>query len=472
MRKRCASAFVAVGVVLSVGIARSDSSDVEFTRRPPALSVARTPLPLGMSGVCQIARCVQLDATPAGFFVNLRQDKSSGYDMEIGTDFCFTRDPKLRKFEGFQALSRAEVVDPAGDGYRFLMVSYPMFPAFVPRGAKLADGSPHPHAGTGFAVAERLGRPCDEKGRCYGKGYVNPLKDKRHDDVEIVQLAWNGKRLSVTLREAVDLKAFAGELTQSFDPMSGCVPDGEDLLLAWCRALPGEKIARPGVARWRRTDGKWRIAAFVPVGAPGGFEPSLVRDRDGSLLFTYRTGVKEWFGHLFKTTPGAMEDTVHARDIRVWRSADNGASWRFALTKKDCCNAAPVSIVTAADGTPLVVTNGRADALATGGKPFHGGIRERLVAWPLNAERNGLLPSVAVRDANADFGRAPYGTGWYLDHPCGLVLRLGDGRWHSVVCYRNLDMKEAGGAKPATKYTGTYIEEISTGLDAVPLWNF
>lgn len=450
----------------------ASAADVEFTRRAVALSAVRTPLPLGMSGVCQIARAVQLDATAAGFFVNLRQDRTSGCDMEIGTDFCFTRDPQLRKFEGFLPLARAEVVDPKGDGYRFLMVSYPMFPAFVPLGAKLPDGSPHPHAGTGFAVGERLGRPCDANGKCYGSGYVNPLKDKRHDDVEIVQLAWDGKVLSVTAREYLDLREFAGELTQSFAPMSGCVPDGADLLLGWCRALPGERIARPGVARWRRTDGKWRIAAFVPVGAPGGFEPSLVRDRDDSLLFTHRTGVKEWFGHLFKTTPGAMEDTEHERDIRVWRSTDNGTSWKLILTKKDCCNAAPVSIVTAPDGAPLVVTNVRADALATGGKPFHGSIRERLVAWPLNAERNGLLAPVLVRDANADFGRAPYGEGWYLDHPCGALLRLGDGRWHSVVCYRNLDVSEAGGRLPATKHTGMYVEEIPTGAGAIPPWNF
>lgn len=455
-----------------VGVAIAGMGGVEFSHRPPVLATPQTALPLGMKGVYQITRCVQLDATTAGFFLNVRLDRTPGYDMEIGTDFCFTRDPDLRTFEGFQPLARAEVVEPAGDGYRFLMVSYPMFPTFVPLGAKLADGSPHPHAGTGFAVAERLGRPCDEKGMCYGKGYVNPLKDRRHDDVEIVQLAWNGTNLTVTAREQIGLKEFAGELTQSFDPMSGCVPDGADLLLGWCRAQPGEKLARPGVARWRRMDDKWQIAAFTPIGAPGGFEPSLVRDCDGGLLFTYRTGVKEWFGHLFKTTPGAMEDTVHVRDIRVWRSTDNGTTWSLVLTQKDCCNAAPISIVTAADGAPLVVTNVRADALASGGRPFHGGIRECLVAWPLTAARTGLLPSVIVRDANAEFGKAPYGTGWYLDHPCGQVLRLADGRWHSVLCYRNLDMKEAGGAKSATSFTGAYIEEISSAEPTRPIWNF
>jgi len=470
MRKQMRHALVLLSGLVVLGAAQA--ADISPTRRSPALSAVRTPLPLGMSGVYQIAHGVQLDATAAGFFVNLRQDRTSGCDLEIGTDFCYSRDPDLRKFEGFQPLTRAEVVDPAGDGYRFLMVSYPLFPVFVPLGAKLADGSPHPHAGTGFAVAIRLGRPCDEKGRCYGKGYVNPLTEKRHDDVEIVQLAWDGSKLSVTSRDYLDLKAFAGELTQTFDPLSGCVPDGTDLLVAWCRAMPGEKVARPGVARWRRTAGKWDIAAFTPIGAPGGFEPSLVRDGGGSLLFTHRTGVREWFGHLFKTTRGAMEDTVHERDIRVWRSTDNGANWSLVLTRKDCCNAVPVSILTSADGAPFVVTNARADTFATGGKAFHGGIRESLVAWPLNAERNGLLSPVLVRDANADFGRAPYGTGWYLDHPNGLVVRLGDGQWQAVVCYRNLDIAEAGGMKPATRFTGAYIEEIATERPATPTWTF
>ena len=35
MRKRCASALVAVGVVLSVGVVRSESPGGKFTRRPP-----------------------------------------------------------------------------------------------------------------------------------------------------------------------------------------------------------------------------------------------------------------------------------------------------------------------------------------------------------------------------------------------------------------------------------------------------
>ncbi len=49
-----------------------------------------------------------------------------------------------------------------------IMVKYPMRGGFVPAGAKKADGSPHPHAGTGFginmAIARHPGDPKSESG--------------------------------------------------------------------------------------------------------------------------------------------------------------------------------------------------------------------------------------------------------------------------------------------------------------------
>lgn len=117
-----------------------------ITRNPKALSSVQTTLPKGMTGVYQISRFVQLDAQTAGFFINIRQDKNLASDMEIGCDFCFTKDPNLRKFEGFQPLTRAEIAEPFDNKQKFLMVSYPVFAAFVPLGALLEDGTPHPHA--------------------------------------------------------------------------------------------------------------------------------------------------------------------------------------------------------------------------------------------------------------------------------------------------------------------------------------
>lgn len=130
---------------------------IDITCHSKALSSVQTALPEGMSGVYQISRFVQLDAQTAGFFINIRQDKNQAFDLEIGCDFCFTRDPELRKFEGFQALTRAEIVEPFENKQKFMMVSYPVFAAFVPLGALLEDGTPPPHAGTGFAFGVRFG---------------------------------------------------------------------------------------------------------------------------------------------------------------------------------------------------------------------------------------------------------------------------------------------------------------------------
>ncbi len=56
--------------------------------------------------------------------------------------------------------------------------------------------------------------------------------------------------------------------------------------------------------RWRFLDAEWRPVAFTLVaGNDKSYEPSLVRDVDGSLLYLARKD---------------------GNDIIVWRSPDNG----------------------------------------------------------------------------------------------------------------------------------------------------
>lgn len=454
-------------------LASGDDSSINITCRPPALSKVQTLLSDGGEGVYQIARFVQLDAETVGFFVNIRKVNSQACDLEIGTDFCFTRDPELRKFEGFQALTRCEIIKPAQFNKNFMMVSYPLFAAFVPLGAKLSDGSPHPHAGTGFAFGVRLGRPCDENGKC--AGYAKPLAEDCYDEVEIMQLAWDGKKLLVTGREHQSFYNPAGKFTAAYDPrppLAGVVSDGEDLLTGLTKRINNERLPRAGVCRWQRHNGKWQIAEFTPIGAPGSFEPSLIRDKDGLLLYTHRTAVKRWTPEL-KLDPEALADAELSRDIRIWRSRDNGRTWQQCIHKKDCANACPVSIAVTNSGTPVILTNAKADVLGSGEEMFHGGVREKMLLWPLNDARNALLEPLPARDAIAEFGNAPYGRGWYLDHPVSLRIRLSDKKWHCAVAYRNLDISESGGNKTATPFTGLYVEKINTPEADIPApWKF
>ena len=450
-----------------------ETYSIDISRRSKALSSVQTDLPEGMSGVYQISRFVQLDAQTAGFFINVRQDKNKACDLEIGCDFCFTRDPELRKFEGFQALTRAEIAEPFENKQKYLMVSYPVFAAFVPLGALLEDGTPHPHAGTGFAFGARLGRPCDEKGSC--QGYTNPLLEDCYDEVEILQLAWNGEKLTVTDRERLAYPSKVDTFKHTIPllpPLAGVVADWEDLLTGATKVIGEEPLGRAGVCRWKRNNGHWEIAEFTPIGAPGSFEPSLIRDINGSLLYTHRTAVPEWTFAL-KLSPEGMEDAKYNRDIRVWRSCDNGKSWTKCVHQKDCCNGCPVSITMTKAGVPVIFTNEHSDTLGTGNPLFHGVVREKMILRVLNKERNGLLPKQLVRDAVAEFGNAPYGKGWFMDHPIGLLVRLSDHQWHSVLTMRVMDISESGGGNAATPYTGLYVEEIiSETADFKPPWNF
>lgn len=447
---------------------------VDITRRPKALSKVQTDLPTRMAGIYQIARFVQLDQNTVGFFINLRKDQPETYDLEIGTDFCFTRDPQLRKFEGFMPLTQAEIVTPSEVDQKFLMVSYPIFAAFVPLGALLPDGTPHPHAGTGFALGIRLGRHCDDDGIC--AGCTNPFQDDCYDEVIILQLAWDGERLSITDRETRSFFTKAGEFKKTIDPRSplaGIVADGEDLLTGLTQsASDDDKLGRAGVCRWKRINNKWTIADFTPIGAPGTFEPSLIRDIDGSLLFTCRAPIKEWTCTL-KESPEGLADSEYNRDLRVWQSKDNGRTWALCIHEREQCNACPVSIAMSPAGIPVLLTNPRCDHLTSEHLSFHGGIREKLSLWELNETRTGLLPGHVVRDAIAEFGLSPYKHGWYMDHPVALTVRLSDGKWHSILTHRNLDIAESTQHKKATEFTGLYVEEIISKVkDITPPWIF
>ncbi len=52
-----------------------------------------------------------------------------------------------------------------------------------------------------------------------------------------------------------------------------------------------ELISGAVLVRWRRQEGRWAAINITPVSPlDNSFEPSVVRDRDGSLLFCVREG--------------------------------------------------------------------------------------------------------------------------------------------------------------------------------------
>jgi hypothetical protein len=208
------------------------------------------------------------------------------------------------------------------------------------------------------------------------------------------------------------------------------------------------------------------------------FEPSLIRDLDGSLLFSLR--------------PGYTAD--NRRDIIVWRSRDGARSWERIIDVKNIRYQSPITLNRAADGTPYIVCNHYVSALMNYGDEFMDGFmrttcREMLCLWPLNAERNGLFSPQIVSfpryqhgpppvvegkadSAHADVGQANRGRDWTCDHPSASVVRLADGHWHSLLCHRLLAQAEVQGGLPPTPHSGLCVEEVLSSGPERPEWNF
>jgi hypothetical protein len=233
-------------------------------------------------------------------------------------------------------------------------------------------------------------------------------------------------------------------------PICCAIPDGEDLLLALCVSTRPEVEARAcGLSRWRRGGRGWAMVDWQRVTPEDGcYEPTLVRDHDGALLLCARSGSR---------------DGQRGRDIRVWRSTDNGQSWRLAVHALDKTSGSPVTINVAGERTAFVAANPPNEY------PRH---RQRMVFWPLSPARDALEEPIIVRDALAEFGEPASGGGWYIDHPSSTVVRLDDGRWRTVVGMRIMVGVEQKRGLEASPQTGSYIEEVIAEGEPNPPWRF
>jgi len=401
----------------------------------------------------------QVGPTTAAVCCSLRVEGMPVGDFEDGSDVILFDD-----FENLAAtttvpVSRNEKTVDSHTGRPRIIIKYPLVGGFIPLGARRQDGTPHPHAGTGFGIEQALDFPMLEG------GYYS----KEHKDTEMVrmtdsvQFSFDGSAFRVEGRNRHQSgKPLEATGTGWFLISPGLTPgiaDGDDLL---CGAFATRKDsaeyfplpAASGVARWRRTDKKWRPVHFVPVAytedskvgndmrPPTWAEPSLVRDIDGSLLFTAR---------------GAYGDFNNV--IRIWRSNDNGRQWEVVIDRDRARGQAPITINRAADGTPYVVANRL------------GHERDWLALWPLSDDRRELKDPIDVRNATAEFGPPPSGMVWFMDHPSGQTVRLKDGSWRHILTYRIMDRGEHGGGSPPPQ-TGYYLEDVVSAGEAIANWQF
>jgi len=390
----------------------------------------------GQTGRYGLGYVFQVGPSTAAVSCNVRTVGVGHWDFENGTDFIVFDDIASISRQAPLVIARNEEdVDPA-TGKRRVTVNYPITVGFVPLGAKLVDGLAHPDAGTGFGFSQGLRFDLNDKGFF--------TWDQPSTRVWFLyQLAYDGSALRVTevQRKPAEAPLRTPDGTWAItDPGISCaIPDGSDLLFAVVARDSARQVA--GVTRWRRDGSGWHPVAFY--GISGGSEPSLVRDADGSLLYSVR---------------GSGEE---GQAVRVWRSRDGGENWYEVLHKPDLRANAPVVLNQAADGTPYVAANDPAS------------FRAALRLWPLNPDRTDVEAPVVARDCVRDFGPAPEGTTWFADHPVSATVRLADGRWHNLLCYRVMAFSTEGvGGETLTPHTGCYIEEVSsTGPTRAP-WQF
>lgn len=399
----------------------------------------------------------QVAPDKAAVFCNVRVEGVNVTDFENGTDVIVFDNLTSISAEGAVAISRNER-ETGEQGEERIVVKFPVIGGFVPTGALREDGTPHPHAGTGFGLCQAISFPVDENGHfSWGSRYIHRG--------EVHQFTYGNEGFgSVRSSSGLEQTHPAAGVWRIVAPgITNGIPDGDDLLLAVSASDGSGQVT--GVARWARSENMWRPVDFSAVTPPGAgwAEPSLVRDRDGALLFSARgsggellTEVQVWR----KQGDGPQwRLVVSTPDVRVWHKQDEGSQWGTVIKLPGAHNPGPISIGSAADGTPYIAAN------------LPGSGRETLCIWPVNAERMDLEAPLTLRAARAEFGPAPAGGAWMVDHPSGAVLRLADGQWHGVVAYRVLGDAEHRGSPQADR-TGCYLEEVLSSGPPLPPWRF
>jgi len=441
----------------------------------PVVRVLTPGAPAGKTWLYQLASPIQLSSTHAALFCNIREGMAQGVDFETGNDvLVFGSLAEIGSATPIVANRNHDEPNPNSTppGKPATMVRYPIRGGFVPVGAKRPDGSPHPHAGTGFGISlVQAWKKLPPGPPPYSQ---NSFADaEAYSDLEVQQYAFDGRTFRVTSSRRCALTDLLQGWRISNGGLTNAVADGDDLLVAMVGTerrgnADGKRFGGAGLLRMRREGDEWRPVSFAPITPLNQtIEPSVVRDIDGKLLASARGGGER------------------RHDVRVARSDDGGRTWSTRIEVAGIIGPGPITLNQAADGTPYIAANlgsvmpGPRDPLSLAAAAKNTAVepgtnsRNSLSLWPLSDDRSALAPRIDVLDCRAAFG-PPTGANWTwrADHPSGMTVRLADGTWHHVLGFRVQDYREIKEAMPPTPRTGMYVHEILSIGPALPTWNF
>ena len=339
-----------------------------------------------------LGACFQLDKTHCLLAANM--EKQGGHDMSVGNDgFVFERlsditaekaIPLNRPDEHYKLRYK--------DGHAWL-AKFPILGGFIPLGAKLEDGRPHPAAGTGVLLSD---------GMTFNRERTTGGKDSELV-TEVMQVRWDGQSLDITQRSYMD-EAMGLRLCGL--PMSCFCPQDAAFL------VPLTTNKGTVVFRWEFDGNQWLITdcgePFMThtkgdwVHPVGEIEPTLQKHADEYLVYT-----RGW-------------DPVG----RVYRSND-GMNYKLWFERKN--QTLPQVLNRGLDGSLYLATNPNWDML-----------RNPLVAHPMQGQSFGepilIHDQGGIRDDQGP--QVPF-----IDHAIGVNLFL-EGRWRHLLWYRVCDLRE------------------------------
>ena len=157
-------------MLLLLGLVPGQAAEriVMITHGPPDVSLPRESTD-NIPARYGIGLPLQVSATQAAVFCNLRTIGPGHWDYEDGTDvFVFDSLSALPRAKPI-AISRNEKRADAKSGKARVIVKFPVVGGFWPLGAKAVDGSRHPGEGRGFGMG-RSGRSGIHQDRSCGSG--------------------------------------------------------------------------------------------------------------------------------------------------------------------------------------------------------------------------------------------------------------------------------------------------------------
>jgi hypothetical protein len=370
----------------------------------------------------EVGALFQLDREHCLLTASLREQ--GGHDFEVGNDgFVFQRLSEILAEKAIPINRLDTNFQLKSARGRCVLGKFPVSGAFVPRGARLEDGSPHPGAGTGFLVSGSLPFLPDRS-----DGHPEAGPDDRPFD--LVQLRWDGHVLQVARRDQVS--SLVGRRLGRICLSNFCAQDRGFL----CPFGPddGSFVV---VIRFDWDGQSWKPTAagkpFITAKAPAGLdgkprvyrylevEPCIVHVQDHYLVHTRGRDPKG----------------------RVYISED-GLNYQLLFEHPN--HTVPQVLNQGLDGSLYLATN-----------PGPGWLRNPLLAYALRGQ--DFVEPLIIHDEQhirGDKGKeVPF-----CDHCRGANVFL-EGRWRHLLLYRVCDMSETDGRGAAPfPQTGLYLAEF------------